>query len=240
MTNRAEKLLREAAQELKLADGQQRKADDHKWAAAERMWIANKEEGVTQREIAVAVGVSQSSVHDYVSIWSDYDRNQVSFTEAYYGVRSDATPEATEGRAIERVLRERPEVIAEKIKTAPEKSQKIVEQASYESSIARHERKRRAADEKFREEVGGEVADGLELTELAHKQKGMLVDARSELRGFNRFTTPELIEYAGDTWTEQCLDWLAEIESETKMARALLAGEVTDDALAAFLSDEGR
>ena len=103
ITDRALDLLNEAKEYLTSAEDKQRDADADKWAAAERMWKANKEEGATQREVARITGISQPTAQRHIALfqtWSDSGLNQKpSFTEAFYAEINDTPLTGRRGRS---------------------------------------------------------------------------------------------------------------------------------------------
>jgi predicted transcriptional regulator len=137
MTSRAEKLLSEAKKYLASSETKQRASDNDKWEAAERMGTANREEGVSQNEIAKALGTHQSLVSDYIAMWERYQDHdsRPSFTEALYEQRPKTTPAATQERAAQTMLRSAPAKTVEKIVSAlPPERQAVVARAAIRSS----------------------------------------------------------------------------------------------------------
>jgi hypothetical protein len=129
----AEGLIAEAKRHLDLADERQRTADEDKWAAAECMWRAHREHGVTQTEIAGRIGRRQDTVSRHIKIWADYGarHNRPSFTEAYYEVRGPSGDrQSIADREVRKAVRERPEVVAEAISEASPETRQIVAEAA--------------------------------------------------------------------------------------------------------------
>jgi hypothetical protein len=92
LTNKAKQYLSEAKKLIASGEAALKKSDADKWGAAERLYLANVEEGVNQREAGAAVGLTQKTVSYYVKLWKlngvDTARYQtVSFTEAYMEMR---------------------------------------------------------------------------------------------------------------------------------------------------------
>ena len=93
--------------------------EEAKWRASEIMWKANKEVGISLREIGEVVVLSKDSVSYHIKIWSEYGLSTAadkrpSFTDAYYAIRNES-PGKRETRALERIARERPEEIAKAV-----------------------------------------------------------------------------------------------------------------------------
>lgn len=129
-----DRLIAEARQHLDAADERQRSADDEKWAAAELLWRANKEHGVSQREIAERVGRSVFTVNRHIAVWEigrvSAHKQRPTFTEAYYEVRGpEGSRQGIADREVRKAARERPEAIAEAIKQAPPEMQRKIADA---------------------------------------------------------------------------------------------------------------
>lgn len=242
MTKRADQLLREAAQYLAAAEQKQSKADADKWAAAERMWKANKEEGVSQREIGTALGVSEETVRIYVNITAERPNGRwENFTEAYYASRSGATPSEREDRAVERVARERPEVIARVVESQPKAAQAIASHAPARLSVTRaaddhYERIGKQSQEKFSEAVGQDVVDGLDAEQKIRDAEAKLFEARRALRDMLALLHESDIDSLRDSWREDFLKTLDDLSMRVDVARSLLGGTLTAD-LDRFLAE---
>ena len=186
-------------------------------------------------EAAIAAGASQREVSRFLLRSQSWVRDVLAWNGKGTLYGND-----TERRRLDmakQVLRESgTEQIADIIESDPQIQEKVEAAASH-TSTKRQERKRIEADRKFREEVGDETADGLRLTEAAQQQEMLLINAHGQIKGFTRSTTPELLEFVPDSWRTSCETWLERIEVEIGMCRALLAGEISDEALAAFLSE---
>jgi hypothetical protein len=135
MNQKAQKLLNEARALLASAEESQVAVDEAKWAAAERMWKANREEGVNQEEIGRAVGLTQTLVSRYVRVWelgTKYARpKRPSFTEAWYELLPEAAPDARREGYAKKALREADEETVEEIVAAlPPDRQAIVARAA--------------------------------------------------------------------------------------------------------------
>lgn len=135
MTSRAQKLLNEAKRLLDAADEKQRSIDADRWAAAERMWQASREEGVSMRAIALAVGFrNQSSVSRHIEIWDRYgsvaDSNRPAYAEAYYEVQGMSRDERYD-LAARQTLREADEAtIGKLVSSLPPDRQAVVVRAA--------------------------------------------------------------------------------------------------------------
>jgi hypothetical protein len=113
MTNRATKLLAEARNFIE-------SGEEANWAAAERMWQANKEEGASKSEIGRRIGRSEATVRLWIRIWDSYPgTNRPSFTEAYAEMKGYSVSDLHNSTA-DKVARDRPERIVEAITKAPE------------------------------------------------------------------------------------------------------------------------
>lgn len=242
MTKRADQLLREAAKFLASAEQKQSKADDDKWAAAERMWKVNKEEGISQREIAGAVGVSEETVRIYVNIITERPNGRwETFTDAYYSIRSGATPGEREERAVERVARERPEIIARVVEATPGAARAIASHAPARLSVSKaaddhYEQIEKQSREKFVESVGQDVADGLEAEQRLRDAETKLFEARRALRDMLALLHESDVENLRDSWREDFLKTLDDLAMRVDVARSLLGGTLDAD-LEQFLAE---
>ncbi len=125
MTTRATRLLNEAKNFIE-------SGEEANWAASERMWQANKEEGTSLRDIAKRVGFkAASTVWVWVAIWDRYgDRapeQRPSFTDAYKEFAGD--PSRARDAEADRVARDKPERMVEAITKAPPESRKAIFEA---------------------------------------------------------------------------------------------------------------
>jgi hypothetical protein len=160
----------------------------------------------------------------------------------------DVSP-GTDDAVVERMVRERPEVVARALTKEPTVAASITEHLTEElpqarAAAARGTQKnldRREAEgrRKEREVVGDETIDDLEYSQALRDGEMDLIKARGWLISFLRRTTEE-IEDSPDSWKESCYRWLDEIEGSTAMARAYLDGGDIDDGLRKLLAEEGR
>lgn len=241
MTSRAETLLREAAKYLASAEQKQSKADADKWAAAERMWKANEEEGATQREIAQAVGLSKDTVSRYVRIQHKRIAGDTrAFAELYYEIQGH-TPTDREDQAVERVLRERPHVVAEKIAAQPQAAKAIAGHKPARMALSRATDEHYAdvkaeSDAKFAEAVGQDVADGLAEEQRLRDAEGKVFEARRALRDALALLNEADLDAMRDSWREDFLKTLDDLAMRVDVARSLLSGTLEAD-LDRFLAE---
>lgn len=109
MTNKAKQYLKEAKALMADADLMEKSASDLKWEIAERLYKANVEEGVSQKEILSVVRFkSSSSVSEYIRVWKEFGQfersNRPLFNAALVEVYPGKTREAADERAARTVL----------------------------------------------------------------------------------------------------------------------------------------
>jgi hypothetical protein len=140
--------------------------DEKGWTAAEALWKANRTDGVGQTEISaqltdqLGAGYSQKTVSRYIAVWErdGQSARTKSFTEAYYEMReTGGGREGIANREARKVVRERPEVIAEELRVAPGDGAAIVANSIINSSP---EKVAQAITEAPRE-VQAKIADAL-------------------------------------------------------------------------------
>lgn len=128
-----DELIAEAKQHLDAADEKQRTADEEKWAAAECLWRAHDEYGVSKRDLARRVGRATSTVSRHIAVWEtrcvSERSHEGSFTEAYMEVRGPGdNRQGIADREVRKAIRERPEAVAEEIaKAEPDTQRRIAD-----------------------------------------------------------------------------------------------------------------
>lgn len=128
-----DELFAEAEQLCESIETRERSVESDKWALAERLWRLNTEHGVPKKEIARRIGRSPKMVRNHIAVWEmgggDAHPPRQPFTEVYYEVRGpEGSREGIADREARKVVRERPEVIAEAItKADPETQRKIAD-----------------------------------------------------------------------------------------------------------------
>src|SRR5688500_2601416 len=109
LDEKTRELIAEARRHLDAADTAQAKADEHKWAAAERLWRLDREVGLSQREIGEGVGRSERTVRLARDVWErfrgDPPHARPTYTEATYEVDPRIAPGPTHERVARNVLK---------------------------------------------------------------------------------------------------------------------------------------
>jgi hypothetical protein len=227
MNGRATALLAEAKGFLARGEEFYRKA-------AEKMRAA-KDEGATWAEIGEALGHSKSWAERIVS-WHETPANSASRTAPFTeptGVQAK--------RHAKVVLRDLPaEEIAETLLADPVVRAKVTRATRIAAHDDDERRTLRPADEAnraFRENVGPEVADDLEASQLLRDAEHELVRARGALAGFLKLANTIEGERPG-LWVDHCRDWLDDLTEKVELARGLLDGSNVDDAINQILAGE--
>lgn len=116
------KLRREARAELAAAEKDEASANNHRWAAAERM-AALADSGDSHRVIAEHVGLDQRRVGRYIAVWRRHGGadppHRPRWTDAMIEEDPAQSAESMRRRAVRQVAREEPEVIADAAVTLP-------------------------------------------------------------------------------------------------------------------------
>jgi hypothetical protein len=127
VSERAAKLLTEARDLLA-------SAEENQWQAAERIWRANHEEGVSQREIARRLDRGKTTVWQIITLWERFGSvptdQRPSYADAYVEV-GGATREDIAASATRKTLREADEETVEQIVSQlPPERQAVVAEAA--------------------------------------------------------------------------------------------------------------
>jgi hypothetical protein len=122
------------------------------------------------------------------------------------------------------VLRSTPEVVA---KLDPAEQRELIKVLDRES-VKRQKERERISDEKFREVMGEETADDLELAQALKDTEWYLVKGHQDSQSFLKAANRLGVENTPDRWRESCLSWIEAIENDLGMAKALLQGDDVD------------
>jgi hypothetical protein len=255
VADNADRLVDLARREFDAGDRDQERADAHYWKAAEAMWRANKQEGLSQREIATGVGRSAPTVGRCIRVWEaciELD-TKPSWAEAFARLVPDVGGEAVNERKANAALRD-PVRIARQIVDDPKARQAVqealehegvaravIENAPLQTAVTVHraitDRYQKQATRYRKAEKARETEDDisvklgdivLSIVQTAGGQRRLLERIRQHEREYGRIDE--------DT-REGILAWIRRGIAELEMLEAYLNGELEGDAFDQGLSE---